>query len=265
MINKIFHKFKALKLFVVTIILMYSIYTIKYGHKPVYYLPSDLVNTTSCQIPYLELNPHGWKFQYESINCESSQRNWMYISKGKIVYRDEIFKENNGFNCQQKTEAGFIKIKNNSKIENDVVEIICKSGHESLFNGILLGVKPLNDIRPEAFKYISQKEKFEDENDFKLNILMFGFDSVSHKMWERKLPRALKKFESLGGVVLKKYNILGDGTPQALLPILTGKTEEELPESRKGFPNASSVDGHPWVWKTLKKYGYVTQVIFFIE
>lgn len=28
------------------------------------------------------------------------------------------------------------------------------------------------------------------------------------------------------------YNIVGDGTPQAFIPILTGATEEELPLTR---------------------------------
>jgi hypothetical protein len=52
---------------------------------------------------------------------------------------------------------------------------------------------------------------------------------------------------------------VGDGTPQALLPILTGKRETELPEARRGFPNASYVDSFPWIWKKFKKYGYITQ------
>ena len=72
-----------------------------------------------------------------------------------------------------------------------------------------------------------------------------------------KLPKSLKKLRSLGGVVMDKYNIVGDGTPQALLPILTGKTEVELPESRRRFPNATFFDGFPWIWKVLKSY--VTQ------
>jgi len=62
-----------------------------------------------------------------------------------------------------------------------------------------------------------------------------------------------------GFIVLKGYNIVGDGTPQALLPILTGHKETELPESRRGFPNASYVDVFPWIWKKFKKAGYVTQ------
>ncbi|PVD18433.1 hypothetical protein C0Q70_20982 [Pomacea canaliculata] len=49
-----------------------------------------------------------------------------------------------------------------------------------------------------------------------------------------------------------------DGTPAALLPILTGHHEEELPEARRGMPGAQPVDGHPWVWKEFKRHGYVT-------
>jgi hypothetical protein len=48
------------------------------------------------------------------------------------------------------------------------------------------------------------------------------------------------------------YNIVGDGTPAALFPILTGQTEKELPESRRGHPDAETVDGFPWIWKQFR-------------
>jgi hypothetical protein len=58
-----------------------------------------------------------------------------------------------------------------------------------------------------------------------LNVLIWGFDSISRNTFIRKLP---KSYDLLvnglgGGTVLKGYNIVGDGTPQALIPILTGK------------------------------------------
>ncbi|KAI0232461.1 hypothetical protein LSAT2_017188, partial [Lamellibrachia satsuma] len=93
-----------------------------------------------------------------------------------------------------------------------------------------------------------------------LNVLMFGFDSTSHMSWMRMLPRTHRYFtQTLGGVVLDSYNIVGDGTPQALLPILTGLNEIELPEARRGHPGAARVDGHPWVWKQFRDAGYATQ------
>ena len=66
--------------------------------------------------------------------------------------------------------------------------------------------------------------------------------------------------EQLGAVVVKGYNIVGDGTPQALLPMLTGRTETELPEARRGFKGARTVDDHPWIWRRLmRERGYATQ------
>lgn len=75
------------------------------------------------------------------------------------------------------------------------------------------------------------------------------------------MPRSTDYFlQQLGGaVMLERHNIVGDGTPQNLLPMLTGKTEIELPEARRGFPGASTVDNHPWIWKDFETAGYVTQ------
>jgi hypothetical protein len=47
--------------------------------------------------------------------------------------------------------------------------------------------------------------------------------------YRRKLAKTYKYFtENLKGIVLNGYNIVGDGTPQALIPIFTGKTELEF-------------------------------------
>jgi hypothetical protein len=44
--------------------------------------------------------------------------------------------------------------------------------------------------------------------------------------YRRKLAKTYKYFtENLKGIVLNGYNIVGDGTPQALIPIFPGKTE----------------------------------------
>jgi hypothetical protein len=37
------------------------------------------------------------------------------------------------------------------------------------------------------------------------------------------------------------FNVVGDGTPAALIPLFTGKTEEELPEGRRRMPNRFSL------------------------
>ena len=55
------------------------------------------------------------------------------------------------------------------------------------------------------------------------------------------------------------YNIVGDGTPQAWIPILTAQTELELPLTRKRYKNASYIDDvYPMIWRNFSDRGYVT-------
>lgn len=61
------------------------------------------------------------------------------------------------------------------------------------------------------------------------------------------------------------YNIVGDGTPAALLPILTGKTETELPEARRGYPGANTVDRFPWIWKKFQGRLHSSSIFMFIK
>lgn len=94
----------------------------------------------------------------------------------------------------------------------------------------------------------------------KLNVLILGFDSLSRNTFIRLLPKSYTFLkDQLHSLVLEGYNVVGDGTPQALIPFLTGKIELELPETRKrmGY-KANFVDVYPMIWKNFKKHGYVT-------
>lgn len=94
----------------------------------------------------------------------------------------------------------------------------------------------------------------------KLNVLIYGFDSLSRNSFIRKLPKSYEYLTNqLKGNVLQGYNIVGDGTPQALIPLLTGFNELELPETRKRMKNSQYVDeAFPFVWKEYEREGYVT-------
>ncbi|KAG8232427.1 hypothetical protein J437_LFUL012858 [Ladona fulva] len=93
-----------------------------------------------------------------------------------------------------------------------------------------------------------------------LNVLIWGHDSLSRNMFIRKLPLTWRYLrDNLNALTLEGYNIVGDGTPQALIPILTGKTELELPEARKRMGDkAKFVNVYPFVWNEFRKNGYVT-------
>jgi hypothetical protein len=117
-----------------------------------------------------------------------------------------------------------------------------------------------NDIKKKEKKEETQQEKRARES--RLNVVIWGQDSLSRNTFIRKLPITFKYLqEKLDGIILKGYNIVGDGTPQALIPILTGQTELELPETRKRKEKESTaqfVNVYPFIWKEYQAQGYLT-------
>ena len=147
-----------------------------------------------------------------------------------------------------------VKFKHGDAIPNDFFSVKCKAQDGAEYKNIHSGIA-----------YNSSLHKRHVDNPLPndamgVNILMFGFDSTSRMSWMRNLPKSHQYLtHNLGGLVLEGYNIVGDGTPRALLPILCGKTELELPEARRGFKGAQFLDGYPWIWQDFKDIGYVTQ------
>ncbi|CAG4980403.1 unnamed protein product [Colias eurytheme] len=91
-----------------------------------------------------------------------------------------------------------------------------------------------------------------------LNVLILGFDSTSHNGFMRKMPKSYSVLvNELGGVVLNGYNILGDGTPDALFPILTGKHEWQHTSARRVHTDAK-IDPDLFIFKTAMDDGYQT-------
>ena len=122
------------------------------------------------------------------------------------------------------------------------------------WHSIMAGVKDDPEVKEKSkWEYVGNKV-------LKLNVLMFGFDSLSRNTFIRKLPKTYQYLkEYLGALTLEGYNIVGDGTPQALIPILTGKIELELPDTRKRMGvKASYVDVYPMIWNQYKENNYIT-------
>ena len=201
----------------------------------------------------------------DPLKCEEEQENWVYSENGVFHISESAKRKHGNIVC----DYAPITLRNDTdlipgtavrpypdkkKIMSDFFLVRCVSSKGAVYKNIHSGI-----ARKDSAVNVA-KSKQRPEKALGFNILMFGFDSLSRLNWIRNLPKAHEYFtKELQGVVLEGYNIIGDGTPQALLPILTGHTEEELPESRRGFPNARRVDGHPWIWKDFKKLGYMTQ------
>jgi hypothetical protein len=200
------------------------------------------------------------------INCNPKQ-NWVTVENASIVFSPDAVSRHGSIICAYiplyrgdddfKVHEGtrIFPIVDRMPLITDFFKVDCRSKDGAIYSNIHSGIaydpslmmRPVwNPMNKQALGY---------------NVLMLGFDSVSRMSFIRLLPKTYEYIvKELGIVILKGYNIVGDGTPQALLPILTGKAETELPEARRGFVNASYVDAFPWIWNDYKKNGYVTQV-----
>ncbi|KAK6194415.1 hypothetical protein SNE40_000052 [Patella caerulea] len=140
----------------------------------------------------------------------------------------------------------------NYDVWNQRNQVFGVESSECDFDQFLLHVHP----KASVFDRISKTKpgKFST----KMNVLFFGLDSMSQLSFRRKLPKTMKYLQELKSVTLNGYNIVGDATTAALIPMLTGKTEVELPEVRKSEMESEMVDVYPLIWKKFQDDGYVT-------
>lgn len=101
-------------------------------------------------------------------------------------------------------------------IESDFVSVKCWTDEWSdrkYWNGLLTGIRKKSiELTPLS------KNVVDDGSPF--NVIMFGLDSMSRNAFMRKLPRTYQYLTTvLHADVLKGYNIVGDGTPQAIIPV----------------------------------------------
>ncbi|GMT10821.1 hypothetical protein PFISCL1PPCAC_2118, partial [Pristionchus fissidentatus] len=185
----------------------------------------------TCNIPKLDINGSDVIKFFRNPSPFSCARddNWVYIdSERKVRLTD---KRKNAKCAAQSIEFG-TDFENVNGISNEL-----KIGEE--MPSEMMSVKcedekaiwetPLISIKKKKFPSSGTNEGANK----KWSVLMLSFDSVSQMTFRRKLPKTVKFLEeSLKAVVLNGYNIVGDGTPQAFIPILTGATEEELPLTR---------------------------------
>ena len=225
----------------------------------------------ACIHPRLQLWPKSIK-RYSAANlsqlpCSGVMHNWVNVKNGTLLISEIARSQFERISCQVepiirgKNDFELLKgirkmnVDSGYKITSDFFEVRCEAANGSVYNNVHSGIVR----RPEIVQR-SLTSSTPNGRERQLNILMFGFDSTSRMSWLRHLPKSHDYFVNvLGGVVMEGYNIVGDGTPAALLPILTGKNETELPEARRGFKGAKPVDDHPWIWTRLKQAGYTTQ------
>ncbi|KHJ92230.1 hypothetical protein OESDEN_07888 [Oesophagostomum dentatum] len=215
-----------------------------------------------CRIPKLDINGAEVKdffFPAKPLECFKNKKNWVYIDENNTV---QYIKKRENAKCsgyyvvrktdQENTYIPFDSLPSGKPMKSDFATVTCTDGSLS-WNGILMSV-----VRRKDEELLRKGSLSSDSSG--LSVYFLGFDSLSQMSFRRKLPLSVKVLEeTLGAVVLNGYNIVGDGTPQAFIPILTASTEEELPLTRKRFKNANYVDDvYPFIWSNFSSNGYVT-------
>ncbi|CAD7092544.1 unnamed protein product [Hermetia illucens] len=219
-------------------------------------------NYGTCKIPKLPIdNPEIMKFYKKDpiIDCGTKEDDWVYCKKSTCLISKWVVAEKGNVTCyftdlirksDYKVKYGRTTRTSSSYtlVASDFAKATCKARNGDRWFGIVYGIRNIPSLH-RSKKYAQPL----------LNVLMFGFDSLSRNAFIRKLPKTYEYLVNrLHAHILQGYNIVGDGTPQALIPILTGRTELELPETRKRMRNSNFVDLYPMIWKDYKKSGYMT-------
>ncbi|GFS48903.1 uncharacterized protein TNIN_22251 [Trichonephila inaurata madagascariensis] len=222
----------------------------------------------ACRHPTLDIiNPQIQKHIRDlgELKC-NRESDWIETHKGRAVINKSLTKLLGKVVCKityvervddftvQLGKSVFLNTEEESiQLESDFFVVKCESENKKQWKNLMAGIHR-NENLVEKVRNIKPPP-----DSMKLNVIMYGLDSMSRMHFIRKLPKTYKYLtEELKAVVLKGYNIVGDGTPQALIPILTGSTESELPETRKRIKNAQFVDVYPFAWKNFSASGYVT-------
>ncbi|XP_076435704.1 uncharacterized protein LOC143275453 [Babylonia areolata] len=119
--------------------------------------------------------------------------------------------------------------------------------------------------KPEVFQRIStilaenSKQRPRKDQQLRPNVLMLGLGSVSHLTFRRLLPQTYHFLKAdLGSLVLENYNVVGELMKEELIPLLTGKREEDLPDVQTWKYNAEPMNAYPFIWKEFEQQGYAT-------
>ncbi|XP_052104010.1 uncharacterized protein LOC127737399 [Mytilus californianus] len=200
-------------------------------------------------------------YSVDPVKC-SEDTDWVSVSNGTVFITSEAKKKQGSISCKltyfdriddfQNKDMDTVTLTDSSvlSLKSDFVKVHCTGKDKNVYENVHVGVRNVPEYHKKAANLSSS---------LGLDVLMLGFDSLSHMTYIRKLKKTYKYFtDILKGTTLNGYNIVGDGTPQALIPIFTGKTELELPRTLKRLAKKDFVDIYPMVWKDFQKNGYVT-------
>nr|XP_002741805.1 PREDICTED: uncharacterized protein LOC100366885 [Saccoglossus kowalevskii] len=254
---------------------------------PSQYNSLDIEKEPVCQIP--ELNPYHRSINHlievkEPLNCESinghadltylTETGSLYINHTVLAGRtltlcsySYVLREDDAITYFSNTTV--TKFKNGTdfrkdfllidKIAMDYVAVVCVfDAVENDFDSVNYEMHPGIAPNQDALNWAKISNPM-PQSALDVNIIVLGLESTSHMNFLRQMPKSYQYLtEIMEAVVLEGYNIVGDATVEAMIPVLTGEKWEDLPETRLGHEGAQSVGVYPLIWKAYKERGYLT-------
>jgi hypothetical protein len=220
----------------------------------------------TCQLPKLELSGHSNVEKY--VPCKMKHE-WGYLKHGRWHLNQTVTSQLDGVSCEYRnvsreddfklTFSPYVRLRDGQPISSEVIEVSCQAKRQSApitFNNILVQIVDKLDKVKSADQFSSSSSSSCEP----LNILLLSYDSLSRVSWFRRLPQTTKYLlDEMKAQLLYGFNIMGDGTPACMIPLLTGRHEHELPSTLKSDPNGQYVDqAYPFIWNELHPKGYMS-------
>lgn len=152
----------------------------------------DIIDFISTEDGYAKLRPDLLE-QFKDLQCS-------------LIY---VHRLNDNLNKLKKSPIDLNYNQTKLKLEHDYFEANCRIQSKGTISKKFYASVKRDENLVEKSKLKTSK------NEFNLNVLFYGFDSLSRVHFQRKLPKAYDfLIKKLNITVLQSYNIVGDGSPQ---------------------------------------------------
>ncbi|RUS89778.1 hypothetical protein EGW08_002481 [Elysia chlorotica] len=253
-------------------------------------------NTTNtsrvCAFPGIDpLDPSIEKYlkRHKPLNCSANVPNVVYLDKEEIKINFDKVKEamvkTNGSGtlgfCQYKvlkrkaksdnsveisfTSAPFNKSMKLQKTDEDIKVECLDSNNKTISRSYFTVMRldpDMEQIHSDSYKVHIDKHAPAET----LSILMLGVDGFAKQHFARAMPKTRDfLIKELGGLEMNKHSKLGYSTSPNVVPLLTGRTNEELTNDTKWkFQTRGWMDqiNEAFVWSDARRLGYRTGIIF---
>lgn len=239
--------------------------------------PGELLRATpkprQCFIPKLMVDDPSLKHlmkHYSPLKC-SQMKNWIYTKNGKFYIDRDAIKNYAPVTCDyinierideyKHREVTYTNYKNGSNLFGDAFRVVCrqdKGANRVTYKNVHVGVPNVK----KSDRISSTMNNNTSDSLLQSHVMIYLLDSMSRINFIRKLPKFYKTLtETLDASVMEGFNVVGDGTPWAVIPMTTGHFQTELPEARKRFANATYIDDWPFIFKDYRNNGYATSYV----